>query len=250
MDSAQVIHPPHLKSSWSSAFIPFCAYKTHLNFSKESHALENTRFPLCSSFLPTNLEGQLCYKFTLNQTSGQGKENELMLLLDYNEDRSLQISSNKSKVKSSPETLSLATAVKSLQGETAKIQINTLSPYINFGQGTYMMTVVKRMTAKTDFLKMPMKDRNCEVELYEDCRTRKLFEECNCVPWESPSFQVVTLVQCIACMHCLLFRTWRYVVQRVETALRGTQPRVSTALRIARASMQMSNGLKRKQKKR
>ena len=53
-----------------------------------------------------------------------------------------------------------------------------------------MMTDVKRMTAKKDFLKMALGDRNCEVELYEDCRTRKLLEECNCVPWEVPGFQV------------------------------------------------------------
>ena len=116
-----------------------------------------------------------------------------MLLLDYNEDRSLQTSSNKSKAdKSSNTTLSFATAVESLQGGSAKIQINTLSPYLAFGGGIFKMTDVKRMTAKDDFLKMPLKDRNCEVELYEDCRTRKLFEECNCVPWEVSGFQVKT----------------------------------------------------------
>ena len=53
-----------------------------------------------------------------------------------------------------------------------------------------MMTDVKRMTAKQDFLEMPLKDRNCEVEMYDDCRTRKLFEECNCVPFEVAGFQV------------------------------------------------------------
>ena len=52
------------------------------------------------------------------------------------------------------------------------------------------MSDVKRMKAKEDFLKMPLKDRNCEVELYEDCRTKKLLEKCNCVPWEVPGFQV------------------------------------------------------------
>ena len=185
-------HPPHLAASWSSALIPFCAYKTDLNFSKNALALPGITFPLCSSFLPTILEGQLCYKLTLNKTSGQEKENELMLLLDYNEDRSLQTSSNNSKkaVKSSNKTLSFATAIESIQGVSAKIQINTLSPYISFGGGSHMMTAVKRMTAKKDFLKMPLKDRNCEVELYEDCRTSQLLEECNCVPWEMPGFQV------------------------------------------------------------
>ena len=192
-ESTTVIHPPHLTSSWSSAFIPFCAYKTELNISKNSIVLKNTNFPLCSSFLPTVLEGQLCYKLTLNKTSGQGKRNELMLLLDYNEDRSMQTSSTKDEVaKTSNMTLNFDTAVESIQGSLAKVQINTLSPYVGFGGGIYMMTVVKRMTAKKDFLKMPLKERNCEVELYEDCRTRKLLQECNCVPWEVSGFQVGT----------------------------------------------------------
>ena len=46
------------------------------------------------------------------------------------------------------------------------------------------MTAVKRMTATDDFIRMPLKERNCEVELYENCRTRKLLEECNCIPLE------------------------------------------------------------------
>ena len=46
------------------------------------------------------------------------------------------------------------------------------------------------MTAKPDFLKMPFKERNCEVELYEECRTRKLLEECECVPWEVQGVKV------------------------------------------------------------
>ena len=52
------------------------------------------------------------------------------------------------------------------------------------------MTDVKRMTATGDFLKMSLKDKKCEVEFFEDCRTRKLLEKCNCVPWEMPGFQV------------------------------------------------------------
>ena len=127
----------------------------------------------------------------MKKLSGQGKENELMLLLDYNEDRSLQVSSNKKDNTGSANwTLNFGTAVESIEGTSAKVVINTLSPYTGFGGGIYKMTVVKRMTAKEDFLKMPLKDRNCEVELYEDCRTRRLLEECNCVPWELSRFQV------------------------------------------------------------
>ena len=54
------------------------------------------------------------------------------------------------------------------------------------------MTDVKRMSAKDDFLNMSLEDRKCEVELFEDCRTRKLLEECHCVPWEVPRYQVKT----------------------------------------------------------
>ena len=197
-DSTRLSHPSHLTSGWSSAFIPFCAYKTNLNFSGNSPFLADTTFPLCSSFLPTILEGQLCYKLTVNDNSGKGKKNELMLLLDYNEHHSLQVPghmfaqafSNSIIRASSNETLDLDTEVRSIESSSAKIQINTLSPYVGFGEGAYIMTDVKRMTAKEDFLNMPLKDRNCEVELYEDCRTRKLFEHCNCVPCEMYSFQV------------------------------------------------------------
>ena len=41
------------------------------------------------------------------------------------------------------------------------------------------MTAVKRMMPKSDFLKMSLKDRNCEVEEYEDCKTRNLLKECH-----------------------------------------------------------------------
>ena len=184
-------NPPHLTSSWSSAFIPFCAYKTNLSIGSNSFALQGINFPLCSAFLPTILEGQLCYKLKLNKTSGQGKRNELMLLLDYNEDRSLQTSSNnKVTAKPSNEMLNFDTAVESIQGVSAKVHIDTLSPYTGFGGGIYTLTVVKKMTAKDDFLGMPFTDRQCEVEAYEECRTRKLLEECKCVPWEAREYQV------------------------------------------------------------
>ena len=192
-DSSQVSHPPHLTSTWSSAFIPFCAYKSDLRISEKNVHLPGITFPVCSSFLPTILEGQLCYKLALNETSDQGKMNELLLVLDYNEDRSLQASSKEhNDARFSNETLNFGTAIESIQTVSAKVKINTLSNYVGFGGGIYTMTVVKRMTAKDDFLKMPLNEKNCEVEAYEDCRTRHLLEECKCVPWEVPGYQVFT----------------------------------------------------------
>ena len=89
------------------------------------------------------MEDQLCYKLTLNKTSGQGKRNELLLLLDYNKERSLQTSSDESNdVQFSKETLNFDTSMESIQGVSAKIQINTISPFIGFGGGIYTMTDV------------------------------------------------------------------------------------------------------------
>ena len=152
--------------SQNSLAIPGISFKTDLNISRSHLTIPSITFPVCSYFLPTILEGQLCYKLTLNETSGQGKINELMLLLDYNEDRSLQRSSTKDKVgESSGNTLNFDTAVESIHGVHAKVQINTLSPFVGFGGGVYKMSVVKRMTAKDDFLKMPLDERHCDVEL-------------------------------------------------------------------------------------
>ena len=94
-----------------------------------------------------------------------------LLVLDYNEDRSLQTQSNKSKGNSltSNSTINFDTAIESIQSSQAKVQINTLSQYVGFGGGIYMMYSVKKLTAQEDFLVMPLKDRNCDVELYEDC---------------------------------------------------------------------------------
>ena len=114
-----------------------------------------------------------------------------MLLLDYNDDLSVRtFPKGDGSGDVAKENINFDTDVESLQRVSAKILINTLSPYTGFGGGIYSMTGVKRMTASSDFLRMPWKDRNCEVESYDDCRTRKLLEQCNCVPWLVPGLQV------------------------------------------------------------
>ena len=96
-----------------------------------------------------------------------------MFLLDYNEDRSNQISTNLTEDdQHSKSTFDFGTASESIQSAMAKVHIDTFSPSVSFGEGIYSMSVIKRMSATDDFLKMPLKDRNCEVESYEDCRTR------------------------------------------------------------------------------
>ena len=208
-------HPPHLTSSWSSAFIPFCAYKTDLSFTKNMIELLGITFPLCSSFLPTLLEGQLCYKLTLKEETSHGKRDSLVFLLDYNEALSLQTSFPEKDTLAIPSKKFIFNKVESSQ--LATFQINTLSAYRGFREGVFTMTNVKRITAKEDFLKMPLKDRKCNVELREDCRTRKLLEECNCVPWDLPEFQVRTYEPISA--NQALFRKCKSVICKAGIAL-------------------------------
>ena len=114
-----------------------------------------------------------------------------MLLLDHNEDRSLQISFNKSEESvNSTRTINFDTDIESIQSVSAKVHIDTLSPYNSFGEGIYTMTVVKKMSATDDFLDMSFKERACQVELYEECRTNRLLDKCKCVPWEVPGHKV------------------------------------------------------------
>lgn len=190
---SQIFHPPHFidhqnNFQYASAFIPFCMYQSNfLATLDEPIFVGNMSFPVCTSFKPTLLEGQLCYKLDLKKGSDQGKKHELLLLLDYNTELSIQPRSGSSGI-DRPANMYLDT-VDTEQYE-AKIHINTLSKAKDFGGGSYKMSVVKRMTAKLNFLKMSLKDRNCEVEEYEDCRTRNLIKKCKCVPWKVPGFQV------------------------------------------------------------
>ena len=152
--------------------------------------LPNISYPICTSFKPTIMEGQLCYKIQVNESSGQGKDNELLLLLDYQPELSLHVSSKPEDKQNRTKVRNLNT-VGSLNTDSAKVHIDTLSSFVGFGGGIYEMTAVKRMTATDDFLKMPLKERSCKVERYQHCRTRKLLEGCKCVPWEMPLYQVL-----------------------------------------------------------
>ena len=143
----------------------------------------NLSFPICTSFVPDILEGQLCYTLNLNQTGGKGKRNGLMLLLDLNQQRSFETTLKKDQTIEDISQMSLDTEL-SRRDKSAKIQINAMSPTTEYGHGTYKMTSVKRMRATSDFLGMDQGTRNCELETYEECRTRHLMEICNCVPWE------------------------------------------------------------------
>ena len=190
-------NPPHLsREEQFSAFIPFCAFKTNLAISKPEIRLSNISLPLCSSFQPKILEGQLCYEINVNQTSGKGKRNELMILLDYQEDLSIhQYVEEEGEIDLRiGTTLNLETNLD-VQKKEAKIQIRELSSTKEFGGGIYKISDIKQMTATSAFLNMPMGEKQCTVHSFEDCKTKELLRKCNCVPLELKDIQVVISLQ-------------------------------------------------------
>ena len=186
-------HPVHLinhdKSVSPSALIPFCAFKANLSTSNSAMFHPNLSFPVCSSFVPDILEGQLCYTLRINETGGKGKENGLMLLLDLNENRDFHTSHHQHEHVDDIFEMNLDTE-HSKHDIEAKIQINAMLPVTKYGQGSYQMTSVKKMIATDHFLGLSSKIRNCEIESYDECRTKNLLAECECVPWALQNMRV------------------------------------------------------------
>ena len=189
-------HPAHLvnadKSLSPSAFVPFCAFKANLSIAGSVTMHPNLSFPVCSSFVPDILEGQLCYTLKINETGGKGKQNGLMLLLDLNENRDFYTSLHYHPLLDDKYRMNLDTE-NSMHDISAKIQINAMLPDTKYGPGSYMMTSVKEMIATDEFIGLNSKTRNCEIESYAECRTRNLLAHCGCVPWELNKMRVIYL---------------------------------------------------------
>ena len=192
VDPRLVSHPPHLKNgSEVSAFIPFCAFEGELMISDELSWQQNMPFPSCQSFTPISLDGQLCYKLQVNKTTkGSDNREGLLLILDMNEDMLFPFDSQIDTMKIMNPTLFSSNLMTSVNLNSAKIHIKTLSGFKSFGPGSYRMTSVKKLKGTKDFLGMSQVDRKCSLEDFEDCRRKALFEKCKCVPWELGSIQV------------------------------------------------------------
>ena len=193
MDPELVSHPPHLMSgSAVSAFIPFCAFEGQLRISESFSRLPNLTFPICQSFVPTSLDGQLCYKLQVNRTT-KGSENRegLLLILDLNDDLSVSVDpQNKTMSLNNTDEFSSNLMTDSNQ-KSAKINIKTLSSFRAFGSGSYKMTSAKKLKGTEAFLGMPYGYRRCSIEDHRECRRRSLYEKCLCVPFELRHMQVL-----------------------------------------------------------
>ena len=195
VDPALVSNPPHLvEGSTASAFIPFCAFEGQLLISEPFIRLPNLSYPICKSFVPIFLDGQLCYKLQVNRTT-KGSENRegLLLILDLNEDLAVKVDSTNNSISQNNSIEFSSNLMTGADKNSGKIHIKTLSSFKAFGSGSYRMTSVKKLKGTGDFLAMSSVDKKCSLEDYEECRRRSLFESCQCVPWELGYNQVLKM---------------------------------------------------------
>ena len=186
------LHPPHLIDSRGflppSVFIPFCAY--HINMNLLERKNENLSFNTCSQFNPTLLEGQLCYSLNLRSIETEKakvvKGSGLTIILDQG------ILSNTNKPNKEEEDKenterSLDLRAKTVEDNSARIYLSTLSSFTDHRAGSYALTALKKITGTGNFLKQPNEVKKCITGTYEECQARKYIEnvqkQCGCVPW-------------------------------------------------------------------
>ena len=143
-------------------------------------------FPFCTNFHPTVLEGQLCYSLDLESLKTSvppkmGKEHGLLLILDANQYEEDKVDLDNEDI--SFDSLSLTT--KKSVGSSARIYINTMASFTDYGSGSYAMSSLKKMTGTENFL--ALQNKPCHIEVFEDCQARSYTQEvkkkCGCTPW-------------------------------------------------------------------
>ena len=175
-------HPVHMIDQngflMPSSLIPFCSLGTQLELLGEY--VTNMTLPVCNAFLPTVYEGQLCYKLeisnilSLKRDLSQGKESGIMMLLDMNNEKSLEIEDKVQGSKSELHngTMSLANIQKNIKSQ-AKIHIGTLAPFTCYGPGDYKLFSLKQTTGTKSFLAKPDNEKDCINEKFEKCQMQR-----------------------------------------------------------------------------
>ena len=134
------LHPVHLKPDTDgnlppSALVPICSYQRDYDLlGEDRQELRNLTF--CDKFVPTILEGQLCYSLDVTtlerKPTNTGKRSGLFLLLDP----------NPYPIKSTDGNAKVARD----EQESFKIYVHTLAGHTALGPGAYAMHTLKRMT--------------------------------------------------------------------------------------------------------
>ena len=71
---------------------------------------------------------------------------------------------------------SVNTEMSNEEKSSARIFVQTLSEFSSYGEGDFVMSVLKRMTARKKFLEFPDNLKKCQIEARDKCRILKFFE--------------------------------------------------------------------------
>ena len=172
---------------YPSSFIPFCQFGRKFLGRK----MENFSRPVCNIFKPTKVENQVCYSVNISSLENvpkivKGMSSRLLLLLDYNEERSSSTASNTKKNTKLLKNIEIV-PFSSREEYTAKIHLDFLEPYTGYGGGKYIMSAVKEMDTTRDFNTFTEDIKNCQNEqTIEQCAQEMLRMQeaslCNCSP--------------------------------------------------------------------
>ena len=165
-------HPPHVEDSngrlLPKALIPLCSYQGTMLGKK----LKHQNFIACDNFLPSVLNGQLCYSLNLSQAapSKSGMGNSVLIVLDK------------------PDSLELNVEEKPV----ATFHLDSLGGFSDNRPGKYYMSSLKKMTGTDAFMSLSDTKKGCQSESYEECKMKTIFaalqRECRCIPLSLAKF--------------------------------------------------------------
>ena len=163
------LRPPHLIDSRGSltpaALIPLCAYQTNMTLLGQNRL--DINFPVCTSFKPIVLGGQLCHSLNLNtqkvvKKSQSGKTNGIFLIIDAEGDINI-----KKKTSSQVSKLGLLKIEDVFDIEkNPKIYMNSLASFTAFRSGEYALSGLKRISGTTKFLELSDDAKDCQIETF------------------------------------------------------------------------------------
>ena len=144
-------------------------------------------FPRCDIFEPAVYNGHQCYQVNIKKHQRlEGKRGGLMLLLDVNSERSIEVEFPK-RVKSTERSLYIGYDQNLERKNLASIHIGTIQgKFTDYGPGDFALSSIKQMTGTQNFLDLSEDKRGCALQTYEECKTKGLLREitrCDCFPF-------------------------------------------------------------------